>query len=96
MGGYSSERDISIKSGTVVHSYLDRNFYNPYRILISTDEWVCLGDNNEQFPVDKSDFSVSVSGEKINFDCVFNAIHGTPGEEGASLFRTAAHTPNSM
>ncbi|UII76639.1 D-alanine--D-alanine ligase [Flagellimonas sp. HMM57] len=82
MGGYSSERDISIKSGTVVHSYLDRNLYNPYRILISNDEWICLDDNDERFPVDRSDFSVFISGKKINFDCVFNAIHGTPGEDG--------------
>jgi D-alanine-D-alanine ligase len=25
---------------------------------------------------------VTVNGNKITFDCVFNAIHGTPGEDG--------------
>ena len=35
-----------------------------------------------EFPIDKNDFSVTVNGEKIKFDVVFNAIHGTPGEDG--------------
>jgi D-alanine-D-alanine ligase len=30
----------------------------------------------------KNDFSVTVDEIKINFECVFNAIHGTPGEDG--------------
>ena len=32
--------------------------------------------------MDKSDFTVSLEGTKIKFDCVFNAIHGAPGEDG--------------
>ena len=35
-----------------------------------------------KFYIDKNDFSVTVNGKKIIFDCVFNAIHGTPGEDG--------------
>jgi D-alanine-D-alanine ligase len=34
-----------------------------------------------RFPIDKNDFSTSVNGTKITFDCVFNAIHGTPYEQ---------------
>ncbi len=82
MGGYSSERDISIKSGTVVHQYLDKEMFNPYRVLISRDKWVCLDDDDRELLIDKSDFSVYISEKKINFDCVFNAIHGSPGEDG--------------
>ncbi len=37
---------------------------------------------NAEFPIDKNDFSVTVNGTKITFDAVFNAIHGTPGEDG--------------
>ena len=33
-------------------------------------------------PVDKNDFSVTYGNTKITFDCVFNIIHGTPGEDG--------------
>jgi D-alanine-D-alanine ligase len=38
--------------------------------------------NDTEFPIDRNDFSVTVDGKKIIFDCVFNAIHGTPGEDG--------------
>lgn len=82
MGGYSSEFGISMKSGNVVYRYLDREKYNPYRIVITKDKWVYLNDSDEEFPVKKSDFSIEIDSLKISFDCVFNAIHGTPGEDG--------------
>lgn len=82
MGGFSSEFGISMKSGNVVFKYLDANKFNAYRILISKDKWAYLDANDNESPVDRSDFSIKVEGEKITFDCVFNAIHGTPGEDG--------------
>lgn len=82
MGGYSSEHGISIKSGNVVYKYLDRNKYHPYRVVITREKWFYLDENNREFPMEKSDFSLNIDGNKIHFDCVFNAIHGTPGEDG--------------
>jgi D-alanine-D-alanine ligase len=42
-----------------------------------------LGTLENQGPeIDKNDFSVTVEGNKISFDCAFIAIHGTPGEDG--------------
>ena len=85
MGGYSTEVNISIKSGNVVYDHLDREKYMPYRILISEEKWVALDALDTEYSVDKNDFSFVLKGEKILFDCVFNAIHGTPGEDGALL-----------
>jgi len=82
MGGYSSEFEISLKSGNVVYKSLDNKKYNLYRIHIFKDKWVYVDDNGNEFPIDKNDFSVSVNGKKLNFDCIFNAIHGSPGEDG--------------
>lgn len=82
MGGYSSEYDISIKSGNVVNKFLDNSKFNAYRIIISKEKWVYVDLENNESPIDKSDFSITVEGKKIHFDCVFNAIHGTPGEDG--------------
>lgn len=82
MGGHSSEYDISIKSGNVVHKFLDTQKYNTYRIVISREKWIYLDASNQEFPVDKADFCIQPNGNKIHFDCVFNAIHGTPGEDG--------------
>ena len=85
MGGYSSEAQISVKSGNVVYNNLDRNKYSPYRILILIDKWVHLDENNMEHPINVADFTTTVNGYNIKFDCVFNAIHGHPGEDGIFL-----------
>jgi len=82
MGGYSSEYKISLTSGNVVFNNINRTKFNPFRIHIFKEKWVYVDENDAEFPIDKNDFSVTVAGTKINFDVVFNAIHGTPGEDG--------------
>ncbi len=82
MGGYSSEYKISLTSGNVVYQFLDKTKYNGFRIHIFKEKWVYVDENEAEFPIDKNDFSVMVNGTKITFDAVFNAIHGTPGEDG--------------
>ncbi len=82
MGGYSSEYQISLKSGNVVYETLDKEKYDAYRIHIFKDKWVFVDDADKEFPIDKNDFSALVDDTKITFDCVFNAIHGSPGEDG--------------
>ena len=82
MGGYSSEYEISLKSGQVVFETLDASKYNAYKVHIFKNKWVYVDANDNEYPIDKNDFSVTVNGNKTTFDCVFNAIHGTPGEDG--------------
>ena len=82
MGGYSSEYQISLKSGNVVYQFLDKTKYTGFQIHILPEKWVYVDDNSNEFPIDKNDFSITVNGNKITFDAVFNAIHGTPGEDG--------------
>ncbi len=82
MGGYSSEYKISLKSGNVVYQTLDKESYNAFRVHIFKDKWVYVEENENEHPIDKNDFSVTVNNNKITFDCVFNAIHGSPGEDG--------------
>lgn len=82
MGGYSSEYEISLKSGNVVYESLDSEKYNLFRIHVFKNKWIYIDANNQEFRVDKNDFSVSLNDSKTTFDCVFNAIHGSPGEDG--------------
>ncbi len=82
MGGYSSEYQISIKSGNVVYKYLDPDKFNCHRVLIRKDKWVCLDKDDREYPVNRHDFSVAIGDKTLHFDCVFNAIHGNPGEDG--------------
>jgi len=82
MGGYSSEYKISLVSGNVVYNFLDQSKFKGYRIHIFKEKWVYVDANDAEFQIDKNDFSTTVNGTKITFDAVFNAIHGTPGEDG--------------
>jgi D-alanine-D-alanine ligase len=80
-GGYSGEYVISIQTADTIEKNLDSSLYNVYKIIITRDEWYHEQDG-EKVSVDKNDFSIIVSGEKVTFDCAFIAIHGTPGEDG--------------
>lgn len=77
MGGYTSEHDISLKSGAVVMAHIDKEVYDPYTVRIDKDAWLVEVDGSWK-PIDIADFS---SGD-LRFDAVFNAVHGTPGENG--------------
>ncbi len=82
MGGYSNEYEISLKSGNVVYKFLDPKKFDAYRIHILKDKWVYVDEEEKEFPVNRHDFTVNLGDSKLFFDCVFNAIHGTPGEDG--------------
>ena len=84
MGGYSSEAEISLKSGEVVYNSLDTNKYALYKVYILKDRWfVRLG--SQEYKINKDDFSFEKKGIRVKFDCVFNAIHGNPGENGVLI-----------
>jgi len=84
MGGYSSEVEISLKSGEVVFNSLDANKYALYKVYILKEKWVVIH-NKKEYQIIKDDFSVIIGEEHIQFDCVFNAIHGDPGENGVLI-----------
>ena len=68
MGGYSTEHDISIKSGNVVYKHLDRSQYNVYRVIIANDGWYFWDNNDAKSPINKDDFSFTKDGEKTTFE----------------------------
>ncbi len=80
-GGYSGEYIISIQTAATIEKNLDDTLYNVYKIIITKDSWY-FDDNGKHIDVDKNDFSLTVNGAKVTFDCVFIAMHGTPGEDG--------------
>ncbi|HEY9184249.1 MAG TPA: D-alanine--D-alanine ligase [Salegentibacter sp.] len=82
MGGYSSEYHISINSGNMVYKHLNREIYDPYRVHILQNGWSVIDENDNPYPINKNDFTVKIGEKTISFDCVFNTIHGTPGENG--------------
>ena len=81
-GGYSGEAVISYKSAETIQKNIDNDKWDCYLIDIRKDGWFYASPSGENIAVDKNDFSVTVTGNKINFDAVLIGLHGTPGEDG--------------
>jgi len=80
-GGYSSEKEISLNSGKNLMEWIDSDKFIPYLVYIEKGKWSVL-DNGQEYAINKADFSVSIKGKNISFDCAYITIHGTPGEDG--------------
>lgn len=80
-GGYSSEIVVSLKSAEGIYSFIDKERYNVYIVLLTRENWVVKLPDGE-IPVDKNDFSFRYNDEKVKFDFAYITIHGTPGEDG--------------
>jgi D-alanine-D-alanine ligase len=81
-GGDSGEYVISVESARMIKGNLDPERFQVFTILVSREKWVYLPEEGAEVAVDKNDFSVTIGGKKIRFDCAFITIHGTPGEDG--------------
>ncbi len=92
-GSDSSEWEVSCRSGEFTAARIDEFKYDVYEVFARLGEWklVAMRKVNSMrisFPegaqpeVDKTDFSVMVLGEKINFDFAYIMQHGAPGETG--------------
>ncbi len=85
-GGYSGEYAISISSAQVVANNLDKSRYRSFLVVITRDRWYYENPDGEKLEINRQDFSLALSdGSKVIFDGIFNAIHGTPGEDGKLL-----------
>ena len=81
-GGDSGEYEISIKSAAVVAEYMDTGLFEPYLIIFRGNEWKYTDSEGQEHHINRDDFTLVLKGEKIIFDAVLIAIHGTPGEDG--------------
>ena len=82
MGGYSSEFEISLKSGEVVYNAIDKTCYEVYKVHVLENNWHYVLPDGTKAAVNKENFGCSYKGDSIVPDVVFNTIHGTPGEDG--------------
>lgn len=80
-GGYSGERNVSLKSAANIMRTIDSTRFTPQLVLIEKERWQVVIDETS-YTIDKNDFSYSLNGTKHCFDYAFITIHGTPGENG--------------
>lgn len=81
-GGYSGEFVISMGTAQTIEKNLDTQRYDVYKIIINREAWWHETASGQKVIVDKNDFSLTIDGNKITFDAVFIAVHGSPGEDG--------------
>ena len=81
-GGDSPEREIALQSAAQIAAALDRGKYDVTVIDLHRRDWHDTAPDGRQWQVDKNDFSLTVEGERREFDYALVIIHGTPGEDG--------------
>lgn len=80
-GGNSSEREIALQSAAQVREAFDKERYNVWLIDVHGRSFSYRNEGKE-YQMDLNDFSLTVEGEKIEFEYAYIMIHGTPGEDG--------------
>ncbi|MCQ2114155.1 MAG: D-alanine--D-alanine ligase [Bacteroidaceae bacterium] len=80
-GGDSSEHDVSMRSGSGLYGFFDKERYDVYVVEMRGSEW-WVHINNEKTPLNFADFSFDYNGKTIKFDYAYITVHGTPGENG--------------
>lgn len=87
VGGYTKETAVSRRSAENIRSCLDTEKFDVYQIVIERNRWYYdsgadANSSSDVVTVDRNDFSITIKGEKVVFDCVFLHIAGSPGEDG--------------
>ncbi len=81
-GGDSSEREIALQSAAQIAAALDTEKYDVKIIDLHHRDWIYTTEEGCRHQVDKNDFSLTVGGERTEFEYALIIIHGTPGEDG--------------
>lgn len=82
MGGTSDEREISLNSGKNIFNSIDKNIFEPYRVVIKYTGWFVEVDGMS-YPLDRNTFGFTDAyNEEVRFDVAWNIVHGEPGETG--------------
>jgi D-alanine--D-alanine ligase len=82
-GGYSSEFEVSLRSAEGLYSFIDKDRYDLYIVVIRKGSWTVKMPDGSAPNIDKNDFSFIRSDEKkVKFDYAYITIHGCPGEDG--------------
>lgn len=80
-GGFSSEYDISVKSGRNIFKNLPETF-SKYLIFLKKEGWF-IEVGGIEYPFDQNEFMANIdSNTSIKIDICIIYIHGNPGENG--------------
>ncbi len=81
-GGDSSEHEVSLRSAQGIYSFLDKEKFEVYIVVLNGLTWEAELEGGKRVPVSREDFSFKVGRRTVKPDFAYITIHGTPGEDG--------------
>ena len=81
-GGYTSEREISLKSGNFMFDLIRDSNFECYKIDINRSNYFAIDKSGNKFSLNKKNFRFLINDVSISFDYIINLVHGSPGENG--------------
>ena len=81
-GGFTSEREISLKSGNFIFNLIRDSNFECYKIDINESKYFVIDKSGNKFSLNKKNFQFSKNDVSFSFDYIINLVHGSPGEDG--------------
>ena len=80
--GFSSEAQISMQSAQTVFETIAHHYAKVYYLKITEKRWTVIDRHGKEQVIPIGTFDFIDNGRKKRFSVVFNALHGSPGEDG--------------
>ena len=81
-GGYTSEREISLKSGNLIFDLIKDSKFECFKININKKNYIVVDEFGNNFSLNEKNFQFFKNDVSISFDYIINLVHGSPGEDG--------------
>ena len=81
-GGYTSEREISLKSGNFIFNLIRDTNFECFKIDINKSNYLAIDKSGKKFSLNNKNFQFFKNDVRLSFDYIINLVHGSPGEDG--------------
>ena len=81
-GGYTSEREISLKSGNFIFNLIKDSNFECFKIDINKSNYLVIDKSGKKFSLNNKNFQFFKNDVSLSFDYIINLVHGSPGEDG--------------
>ena len=81
-GGFTSEREISLKSGNLIFELIQDSEFECFKIEVNKKNYKVIDKFENNFSLNKKNFQFFKNDFRFSFDYIINLVHGSPGEDG--------------
>ena len=81
-GGYTSEREISLKSGNLIFKLIKDSEFECFKIEVNKKNYKVVDKFENNFSLNEKNFRFFKNDVSLSFDYIINLVHGSPGEDG--------------